>query len=343
MKLHVLVLCTNKNQNYLFESLKKKGHTWECYTPEELNLLISDSINGYDRIYADDGENEPKRLHLKSFSAIVTRLSGTGEYGLTILQHLNVNLGIYSAQTAHGIRIASNKVQTSQAISSAGLRSPVTVFGRNFKNAQFFVNKLWNDGIVIKSPQGSQGKTVAPMYDKRDATASLQMLNGCKIDVMVQQMIQGGGVDYRVIVIGNKVVCIMKRTSKDGSFFANISKGAKGEKVEFSEEYQDFCVRAAKAIGLQVAGIDVMISKTDGKIYLIECNSNFGTKSISYCNYNWFDDWVELLEKETNNKGESKQTESNLQLTNQEPKMKSEVPAVLSYNGRITEFLKGYF
>jgi ribosomal protein S6--L-glutamate ligase len=297
MKLHVLVLCTNKNQHYLFEALKKQGHTWECFTPEELNLLISDSVNGNDRMYADDGEDNPKRLHLKSFNGIVVRLSGTGEYGLTILQHLNVNLGIYSTATAHAIRIASNKVQTSQAISSAGLRSPVTVFGRNFKNPKFFVDKLWDNGIVVKTPYGSEGKTVAPFFHKEDAIAGIQILNGCGNDIMIQQMIPGGGVDYRAIVVNGEVVLVMRRTAKEGNFHANISKGGKGDKVEFSDDLKDFCVRAAKAIGLDFAGVDIMLSKKDGKAYLIEINSNSGPKACGICNYNYFDDVVKMLEK----------------------------------------------
>ena len=60
---------------------------------------------------------------------------------------------------------------------------------------------------------------------------------------------------------------------------------------------EEFCIKAAKAIDLDFAGVDVMISDKDGKIYLIEINSNPGTKSIEICEHNWFMDWVELLEE----------------------------------------------
>jgi ribosomal protein S6--L-glutamate ligase len=297
MKLHILILATGKPAKELIDAITQRGHSYECYSPLQLTLYVSDSVNGYDRIYAEVGESEPKRLVLKSYNAIITRLSGTGEFGLAILEHLNRNLGIFSGQTANGIRTASNKVMTSQAVSHAGLRCPVTIHGRNYKNASYFINKLWDEGIVYKSPFGSQGKTVSPQYEKRSAISSLEMLNGCDVDVLVQQMLNGGGADYRVIVIGNRVVCTMKRSSKDGSFFANISKGAKGELVKLTKEHEEFCVRAAKAVGLDIAGVDVMYNKKDNKLYLIEVNSNFGCKSIGITGINWFVDWVKFLEE----------------------------------------------
>lgn len=299
--MNILILSTGKPSKHLIDAIESRGHTWECYAPDELYLLVSDSVNGHDRLFRENGENTPKRLLLKDFQVIITRLGNSGEYGLTVLQHLTENLGIFSAQTANGIRIASNKMWTSQKVSTAGLRSPITVFAKNPENISFLIDKVGGLPCVVKTPYGSQGTGVIKMENYQQTKATLELLHSRNIDTLLQQYIEGGGKDYRVIVVNDKVVCVMERSSADG-FKANLSQSGKGKSVTLSQEHQDFCVKASKAIGLNFSGVDIMISNKDNKAYLIEINSNPGTKSIDICNHNWFIDWVKFLEEKQNNR-----------------------------------------
>jgi ribosomal protein S6--L-glutamate ligase len=148
---------------------------------------------------------------------------------------------------------------------------------------------------VVKTPYGSQGTGVIKMENYQQTKATLELLHSRGIDTLLQQYIEGGGKDYRVIVVNDKVVCVMERSSADG-FKANLSQSGSGKSVTLSEEHKAFCVRASKAISLDFSGVDIMISNKDGKAYLIEINSNPGVKSIDICKHNWFEDWVKFLE-----------------------------------------------
>lgn len=299
--MNILILSTGKPCKYLTDAIESRGHSYETYTPDELYILISDSVTGNDRIYQENGQEKPKRLHLKDFHAVMTRLGGGGEYGLLVLQHLSENLGIYSAQSPNGIRIASNKMTTSMKVSTAGVRSPITVFAKNPENISFLIEKVGGLPCVVKTPYGSQGKGVIKMENYQQTKATLELLHSRGIGTLLQQYIEGGGKDYRVIIVGNKAVCAMERSSNDG-FKANLSQSGTGKKVILSQEHQDFCVMASKSVGLDFSGVDIMISNKDGKAYLIEINSNPGTKSIEICNHNWFIDWVKFLEENAGGK-----------------------------------------
>ena len=296
-KLHILVLCTGRPSKRLIQAIESRGHTYEYFEPRELYLVISDEINKNDRVYFQESKKfKPKLLDLKVYNAIVTRIGNGGEYAYTVLEHLTKNLGIYSVQNANANRIASHKGWTSQLVSVAGLRSPKTILFKEPQDIDFMVEQVGPFPIVLKTPRGSQGSGVALMENKQQLTSTLELLHSKSVETLLQQYIEGGGTDYRVIVLNGKVLCTMKRTSADG-FKANLSKKGKGQLVKLSKDHEEFCIKAAKAIDLDFAGVDVMISDKDGKIYLIEINSNPGTKSIEICEHNWFMDWVELLEE----------------------------------------------
>jgi ribosomal protein S6--L-glutamate ligase len=315
-KLHFLVLSTGRLSRRLIKAIESRGHTYECYSPKEFYLLVSDSKNGKDRIFVENGEDTPKELFTSKFNAVITRLGGGGEYGFTVLQHLTDNCNLYSPQRAGSIRIASNKMWTTQKVSAAGLLSPTTVFAQNPKNIKFLIEKVGELPCVAKTPYGSQGTGVIKMIEPAQTIDTLELLQNKDIDILLQTYIPAGGKDYRAIVVGDKVVCTMLREAKDG-FKANLSQGGSGKKVELSKEHQDFCVKASKAIGLEFSGVDLMISNEDNKAYLVEINSNPGTRSIDICGINWFVNLVEFIESKVNKPAEiedSKKTSLSLSL-----------------------------
>ena len=328
--MNILILSTGKPSKHLTDALTERKHTYECYAPDELYLLVSDSVNGYDKLYAENGQKEPKKLHLRGFDAVMTRLGGGGEYGLTVLNHITENLGIYSAQTADGIKTASNKMWTSQVVSKAGLRSPVTIFAKNPVNISFLIKAVGGLPCVVKTPYGSQGSAVVKMENEQQTKATLELLHGKGIDTLLQKYIEGGGKDYRVIVVGDKVICTMERSSKDG-FKANLSQGGEGKSVELSQEHKDFAVKASKAIGLDFSGVDIMISNTDNKAYLIEINSNPGVGSVNICKHNWFSDWLKLIESKVTPTQRPNSEKSN-EMTNDSMILNSGLSALSDYD-----------
>jgi len=110
----------------------------------------------------------------------------------------------------------------------------------------------------------------------------------------LQKFIESGSTDIRAIVVGDKVAVAMERTGKK-DFRANISQGGSGRKVELSQEDIDICVKAAKVVNLEFAGVDI-IKDQNGKTYIIEINGNPGTKIIDITGHNFFVDLVKHIE-----------------------------------------------
>ena len=295
-KLHILILCTGLPSKKLTKAILERGHTYEYFEPDELYLIISDSVKGNDRVYFKDGSKKPIRLKLNEFNAIITRLGACGEYGYTVLEHLTKNMGIYSVQDANAIRIASHKGHTSQLVSVAGIRTPKTLLYKNPNDLDFMIEQVGGLPCIMKTPRGSQGSGVFFIETKEQAKTMLELSHLKGLDTLLQEKINGNRVDYRVIILNDKVICSMKRTAAKGEEKANLALKGTGQSVKLSKEHEEFCIKASKAIGLNFSGVDVMIDE-QGKIYLIEINSNCGTKSIDICNHNWFIDIIELLEQ----------------------------------------------
>jgi len=295
MKLNILILATGKPSKHLIKAVESRGHTWEWYTPEQLYLLISDSVNGYDRIYNGSEDLEtPERLHLKRFDAVITRLGAGLAFSSVVLAHLTENLGIYCPQSPDGLLIASNKIRATQKFSVNGLKVPTTVMAKKPYHPKFLVEKVGGLPAVAKTPYGSQGAGVGIMKDAEQTNNMISMFHASKIDLLFQSYIEGGKKDIRAIVVGNRVAVAMERTAKD-SFKANLSLGGSGRKVELSKEDQEICVNAARACNLEMAGIDIMKNEK-GTTFLIEANGNPGVLSIGITGVNWFEDIVKLIE-----------------------------------------------
>ncbi len=319
MKLHILILATGKPSKHLITAIEERGHTWEWHTPDQLYLLISDSVNGYDRIYNGSEDLEtPERLHSKRFDAVITRLGGSLNFATVVLAHLVENLGIYCPQTPDGILIASNKIRATQKFSLYGLKVPVTVMAKKPFHPKFLVDKVGGLPAVAKTPHGSQGKGVGIMKDAEQTNCMISMFHTSKVDLLFQSYIEGGKKDVRAIVCGNKVAVAMERTAKDDTFKANLSLGGEGKKIELSKEDEEICVKAAQACNLEFAGIDIMKDEK-GTTFLIESNSNPGTLSIGITGVNWFVNLVELCEKKAGKKNVSSTNNSSLQNSTLQP------------------------
>jgi ribosomal protein S6--L-glutamate ligase len=292
--LHFIVLATGQPSRHLVDAITKLGHTFEHHNPDDLYLFISESENGYDRIYNGSSTLEnPVRLKAKNYDAVITRIGSNLEHGATILRHLNENLGIYAAQSADGLETASNKLKTTQKLSMRGLRVPLTTYSCNPLHIDFLISKVGGLPAIGKLLNGSQGVGVFILETPQAANTTLESLYRLKANIKIQKFVRAGSKDIRAIVVGEKVVVAMERTGKK-DFRANLSQGGSGRKVELSETDKEICIRAAKAVGLDFAGVDI-IKDEDGKTYVIEVNGNPGTKIISTTGHNYFIDLVEYV------------------------------------------------
>jgi len=278
---------------------EKRGHEMIIKDPSYLYLLISDKVNGYDRVYDGYGQTEkPIRLKANEIDGIIPRIGHNLAYGCAVLEHLNNNLRIFSTQTSIGIKTAADKLISQQKVSQAKIRVPQTVLGDKADHPAWMVDIVGGLPAIAKGFTGSQGKTVYPLNDAYQTNVFLKNFASKKENLLLQNFIDSGATDIRAIVIDGKVVVAMERTAQKGELRANISQGGSGRKIELSIEDQQMCVNAAKACGIECAGVDLMKSKS-GLSYIIEINGNYGyqvekitkvdisTPLIQYCENNY--------------------------------------------------------
>jgi ribosomal protein S6--L-glutamate ligase len=278
---------------------KNRGHEMIVKYPSHLLMLISESTNGYDRCYDGYGqEDKPERMPANQYDCIIPRIGSNLGYACAIVRQLNENLSIFTTQTADAIRIAADKLLCQQKLSKDGVRTPKTVIGNKSIFPDWMIKQVGGLPAIGKELTGSQGNAVYPMESNYQTNVFLKNFNKKKKNLLIQGFIDGGRKDIRTIVIDGKVIVAMERTAAKGELRANISQGGSGKKIELSTEDQDLCVKAARACGHEVAGVDLMIDK-EGKSYIIEVNSNYGyfvesctgvdisTPLIEYCERNY--------------------------------------------------------
>lgn len=291
--MHFLILSTGAPSRYLTEALR--DHTYERHNPDNLYLYVSESTNGYDRIYNGQGSlATPQRLKVKEYDAIISRLGRNLNFGTTILQHLTENLGVYCPQNAEGLLLAQDKIKTVMRLSKEGVSVPLTMFANNAYHVDFLMDKLGGLPVIAKILKGSQGVGVMICRDAEQTNTMLESFWGHSIDVMLQRFIDADKKDVRAIVVGDKVVVAMERTGKK-DFRANISQGGSGKKIELTQDQKDMCVKATQALGLEFAGVDLMTNR-DGKSFIIEVNGNPGSRIIDITGHNYFVDLVKHIE-----------------------------------------------
>ncbi|NCA74870.1 MAG: RimK family alpha-L-glutamate ligase [Alphaproteobacteria bacterium] len=296
-KLNIGLLTTSPAANKkLIETIEARGHTCKILNPEKLYLYISEHQQGYDRFYIETEGAEPERIHAKNIDAVIPRLGASVTWGSAVLRFLTENLGIYCYNSAWGHIMAGDKGFTLQRLSSAGIRVPRTIICESPAHVAWAVEKLGMP-IIIKTTHGSKGKTVGIVDSARSANSMFEFCFNAGLKCLLEEYIDSGSTDYRVWVVGDRVAVTMKRTAANkNEFKANVSLGGRGEKAQLSEEDEQLCIKAAQCLGLGVAGVDLMKHKDTGQSYVIEANSNPGTKVIEYTGHNVFEDVVKLVE-----------------------------------------------
>ena len=277
--MNILILATTANSEAvkrLQYEAKKRKHAVLILNPMDIFIRISSSEAGYDSVYYVY-KGKVNRLNIKDCDAVIPRVGDNVGYGAFVLEHLNKNQRIFSTNSAEGLRNASNQLKTIQLMSSHGLPTPKTVFSVNPLHIQHLIEKIGGYPAVCKLLHGSGGFGVSLLKDRQTGIAILQSLFKSRSSVILQEYLEAGGTDYRVIVIGGTVVASFQRTSAKGDFRANLKQNGTGKKVTLSDEDKELCVNAARATGLYTAGVDLI--KSNGKSFIIEVNANWGWES----------------------------------------------------------------
>ena len=196
---------------------------------------------------------------------------------VSLVEHLNGNMGIPSTSWSFGLRMASNKFLSVQAFSQARVQTMKSVFAYKPTDFGWIVEQLGGFPIVAKTLAGSQGQGVFILNDSLSASTTLGAFSKLGISLLLQQFIDSGkpASDIRAYVVDNRVVVAYKRFALDEDFRSNFSISKSGEKIGLTEEQKSLAVSAANAVALPgMAAIDMIVSQATGKTYVIEANGN---------------------------------------------------------------------
>ncbi len=237
----------------------------------------------YLRCYMDITSHNPKVIYqgepLIGYDAIIPRIGASHTfYGTAVVRQFEM-MGVYSANESQAISRSRDKLRSLQLLARKGIGLPVTGFAHSTKDIQGLVNIVGGAPLVIKLLEGTQGIGVILAETRKAAEAVIEAFRGLNANILVQEYLkEAKGADIRCLVVGNRVVAAMKRQAPPGEFRSNLHRGGTAAKIKLTPEERSTATRAAKAMGLNVAGVD-LIRSNHGPVVL-EVNSSPGLEGI---------------------------------------------------------------
>lgn len=271
-----LAILSKEPNNYstrrLVEAAKKKGHTVKV-----LNTLK----------FAIDIEEESPDLYFKQkrlsyYDAVLPRI-GTSitYYGSAVVRQFQ-QMDIFSVNSADGILNSRDKLRSFQILSKHKIGIPPTTFVKDKKDVLPAIKRVGGAPVVIKLLEGTQGIGVLLAHTQETALSIIELLQSQKQNVLIQKFVaESKGKDIRAIVVGDEVVAAMRRVAQGQEFRSNVHRGGLTQAVDLDEEYKETAIRAAKLMGLGIAGVDMLEGKDGPQI--MEVNSSPGLEGIESC------------------------------------------------------------
>ncbi len=199
-------------------------------------------------------------------------------FGTAVVRQFEM-MKVFTATESQALVRSRDKLRSLQILSRAGLGLPKTVFSNYSKNVGNIIDRVDGAPLVIKLLEGTQGLGVVLADNRNSAESILEAFNGLKARVIVQEFIkEAKGADLRVFIIDGVVVGAMKRQGKEGEFRSNLHRGGTAEIVTLTDEEENAALKAAKVMGLGIAGVDML--QSDRGPLILEVNSSPGLEGI---------------------------------------------------------------
>jgi len=215
---------------------------------------------------------------ISDVDAIIPRIGASVTfYGTAVVRQFEM-MKVFTTLESQSLVRSRDKLRSMQVLSRAGLGLPKTVFTNYSKNVTAVIEKV---GIpcVIKLLEGTQGVGVVLAETQSAAESVLEAFQGLKARVIVQEFVkEARGADIRAFVVDGVVVGAMKRQGKDGEFRSNLHRGGSATLYELTEDEENAALKAARVMGMAVAGVDMLQANSGPKI--MEVNSSPGLEGI---------------------------------------------------------------
>jgi len=216
---------------------------------------------------------------LTGFDAIIPRIGASITfYGAAVVRQFEM-MGVYCVNESVAITRSRDKLRSLQLLARRGIGLPVTAFAHSTKYTDDLIKIVGGAPLVIKLLEGTQGIGVVLAENRKNAESMIDAFRGLNTHILVQEFIkEADASDIRCFVVGKKVIASMRRQGPEGEFRSNLHRGGEGFKVRITPEERAIASRAAKIMGLNIAGVDLLRSK-HGPV-VIEINSSPGLEGI---------------------------------------------------------------
>jgi ribosomal protein S6--L-glutamate ligase len=216
---------------------------------------------------------------LTGFDAVIPRIGASITfYGTAVLRQFEM-MGVFPVNESVAIARARDKLRSLQLLSRKGIGLPVTGFAHSPDDIDDLLREVRGAPLVIKLLEGTQGVGVVLAETRKAAESVIQAFMGLRTNILVQEFVEESkGTDLRCFVIDGKVVAAMLRRAREGEFRSNLHRGGHAEKVRLTARERATAVQAAKAIGLNVCGVDILRSNHGPLV--IEVNATPGLEGI---------------------------------------------------------------
>ncbi|MGO4913469.1 MULTISPECIES: 30S ribosomal protein S6--L-glutamate ligase [unclassified Leeuwenhoekiella] len=253
----------------LVEAAKKRKHNVEIIDPLKCDLIIEKKKPS---VYY-------KGRYLSDTEAIIPRIGASiTYYGTAVVRQFEM-MGCFTTTESQALVRSRDKLRSLQILSRARLGLPKTVFTNYSRDVGEIIDHVGGAPLIIKLLEGTQGLGVVLAETKNAAESVIEAFNGLQARVIVQEFIkEAKGADIRAFIIDGHVVGAMKRQGKEGEFRSNLHRGGTAEVITLSDEEEIAAIKAAKAMGLGVAGVD-MLQSARGPL-ILEVNSSPGLEGI---------------------------------------------------------------
>jgi ribosomal protein S6--L-glutamate ligase len=220
-----------------------------------------------------------KGKQLPRYDAVIPRIGASITfYGTAVVRQFEM-MGTFCVNESVAISRSRDKLRSLQLLSRKDIGLPRTGFASKPDDIPDLIKNVGGTPLVVKLLEGTQGIGVVLAETNKSAEAIIEAFMGLKANILVQEFIEeAGGADIRCLVVGNKVVAAMRRQGAQGEFRSNLHRGGSAKIVRLSKEERATAVNAAKAMGLNVCGVDILQSK-NGPVVL-EVNSSPGLEGI---------------------------------------------------------------
>lgn len=216
---------------------------------------------------------------LQGYEAVIPRIGASiTNYGTAVLRQFEM-AGVWPLNESVAIGRSRDKLRSMQILSKYGLGLPLTAYANDPKQAEEIIRAVNGPPVVIKLLEGTQGIGVVLAETMSSGKSVIEAFRGANVNILVQEFIkEAGGTDIRALVVGGKVIAAMKRTGAPDDFRSNLHRGGSAQIVKITPEERSTAVRAAKHMGLNVCGVD-MLRSNHGPV-IMEVNSSPGLEGI---------------------------------------------------------------